>query len=201
MNDTMKAVATYNGPSSFLISLREQLAKKGSLSEKQIAAAEKFFAPKPVLPASVDLSPLAAFLKAAETNLKWPKLHFEVDGDELVLRLKGQKSNRPGAVDIVSREKVWNKRFEAEMPRWFGRIETDGALVAGGLMTPAIVDVLNMFAADPADAAVKYARKTGNCSFCGRFLETKASVSVGYGPVCAEKYGLPWGHVVEYAVA
>jgi hypothetical protein len=196
---TLESIRAYSGQSGFILSLADQLRRKGTLSDKQVAAAAKFFAPKPALPAASNLQPIIAFLRAAETNLKFPKLHFEVDGVELVLRLKGKQSAHPGAVDLVSREKVWNEKFQQDAPIWYGRIEPDGQSVFGGRVTPSIVAALNAIAADPREASIRYARKTGHCAFCGRFLETKASVSVGYGPVCADKYGLPWGEAVEVA--
>lgn len=199
-NPTLEAVSTYDGTSQFLTSLRDQLRKYGRLSEKQVAAAEKFFAPKPPAPeVEDDLGPIVAFLKAAETNLKFPKLHFAVDGEELVLRLKGERSARAGSVDLVSREKVWNDRFQSYAPRWYGRIEPDGTSSLARNTTPGMVGALVAIARDPREASIAYARKTGACAFCGRFLETKESVSVGYGPVCAKTYGLPWGAVEEVA--
>lgn len=34
-------------------------------------------------------------------------------------------------------------------------------------------------------------KKYGSCCFCGRELIEKASVYWGYGPICAENFGLP----------
>ena len=42
-------------------------------------------------------------------------------------------------------------------------------------------------------AAKKYAFATSSCSFCSIALTDKRSVAVGYGPICASNYGLPWG--------
>jgi hypothetical protein len=38
-----------------------------------------------------------------------------------------------------------------------------------------------------ADAAEAYARRSGNCSRCGRTLTVPASLNRGYGPECAKK--------------
>jgi hypothetical protein len=48
-------------------------------------------------------------------------------------------------------------------------------------------------ATNPAAAGKAYGQRVGNCSFCSLPLEDGRSVHVGYGPVCAEKWGLPWG--------
>jgi uncharacterized protein DUF6011 len=52
---------------------------------------------------------------------------------------------------------------------------------------------LRIIAADVVGAAKAYAAITGKCSFCKRPLEDERSVSAGYGPVCADNLGLPWG--------
>ena len=55
--------------------------------------------------------------------------------------------------------------------------------------------LLTSIEADPAKYAHQHGVATGKCLFCGRGLSTKESRSVGYGPDCAEKVGLPWGEV------
>lgn len=46
-----------------------------------------------------------------------------------------------------------------------------------------------------AEEAAKFGRLTGSCVFCSRRLTDERSATVGYGPVCAERVGLPWGEV------
>lgn len=43
--------------------------------------------------------------------------------------------------------------------------------------------------ADPMAAAVAYGKRYGSCSCCGRELSNHASIDLGIGPICAEKYG------------
>lgn len=50
--------------------------------------------------------------------------------------------------------------------------------------TEEVIGILN----SPADAAIKYGRKTGECAICGRRLDNKQSVAMGIGPICAEKF-------------
>ena len=57
-------------------------------------------------------------------------------------------------------------------------------------------DDLAEILADPAAAGVSHGLRTGSCAFCGLELTTPESVGNGYGPVCAEKYGLPWAGTV-----
>lgn len=44
-----------------------------------------------------------------------------------------------------------------------------------------------------AEDAAKFGHVTGQCVFCSRKLTDERSVTVGYGPVCAERESLPWG--------
>jgi Family of unknown function (DUF6011) len=44
-----------------------------------------------------------------------------------------------------------------------------------------------------AEEAAAFGKDTGHCCACARTLTDDRSVSVGYGPVCAAKYGWPWG--------
>lgn len=44
-------------------------------------------------------------------------------------------------------------------------------------------------ASDPHNAAIAYGQRTGNCAICGRELTNHASIDLGIGPICAEKYG------------
>ena len=64
-------------------------------------------------------------------------------------------------------------------------------------MTDSVRALIVAFAANPAAVGAAYGKRTGQCCFCCRHLETRESVAVGYGPICAEKFGLPWGEVGE----
>lgn len=195
----LQALREYNGSVNFLKSLASQLAERGSLSEKQIAVAERILneqqsnAGAREHAAAVNFAKIPQWLaETAARGVQFPKFHFIADDTELVLRFKGERTQRPGTVDVVSRSKTWNDRFAAEMPDWYGRIELDGSLTMSGRMTLGIETVLARIAEDPETVAVEYGRLTNRCSFCGRDLNNEVSVELGYGPVCAKKYGL--GH-------
>lgn len=70
--------------------------------------------------------------------------------------------------------------------RLYGKVRVDGAWVyeAGAMR-----GVRHL----TADEAAAYGRATDHCVFCGHGLEDERSTTVGYGPVCADNYGLPWG--------
>ena len=56
-----------------------------------------------------------------------------------------------------------------------------------------VLRILCAFAMHPKRMAQAYATKYERCGFCNRELADPRSVNVGYGPVCADNYGLPWG--------
>ena len=76
---------------------------------------------------------------------------------------------------------------------YYGRVETDGGYQASRSADDGITAVLRKFSANPVSVAAAYGRLTGNCCFCRKTLTDQRSTSVGYGPVCAVHYGLPWG--------
>ena len=86
---------------------------------------------------------------------------------------------------------------------WFnvGFIDPDGSIKLwkrgigyANRLTPALTTVAN----GVADGswlvyALSYAQEGGECAFCGKELDTQESLTVGYGPTCAKRHGLPWG--------
>ena len=55
--------------------------------------------------------------------------------------------------------------------------------------------ILDELESNPKIALALEGIRVGNCCFCGRELTTLESRSAGYGPICAEKWGLPWGKI------
>lgn len=140
-------------------------------------------AAKPATPAvSADGAPIARFLQAArERGLKFPKARFLAPGGgEIRLSVAGDQSRYPGCIQVVVRD------------QWIGRIEPSG-VVSGGTLAgdAAVLDALATIAADPAAAAKAYGALMGRCSFCDKTITDEGSVEVGYGPICAKKFGLP----------
>ena len=133
-------------------------------------------------PTAIDVSALVTFLAGAQASgLKWPKARFlGPDGrTELRLAPAGPNSRYPG-VHVTLGDK------------WQGYIAPDGN-VGGDRLTCnlALLDTLAQIATNTAEAAQAYGAVMGCCSFCGLTLTDAGSVEVGYGPVCAKKWGLP----------
>jgi uncharacterized protein DUF6011 len=161
-----------------------QWSRQGGSHHRTAAdcAAAKAAPVAPAKPAVIfDGAPLAGFLAAARARgLKFPKAIFiGPNNSRILLKLAGDRSTNPGAVFV----------FLSDV--YAGSIAVDGT-VRGSLASNAdALATLTAIAADPASAAKAYGMLTGNCSFCMRELTDAGSVEVGYGPVCAKKYGLP----------
>lgn len=54
------------------------------------------------------------------------------------------------------------------------------------------MELLKEIEADPVQAAILSGKLTSCCSFCSRPLTDERSVKHGYGPICADNWGLPW---------
>jgi uncharacterized protein DUF6011 len=132
----------------------------------------------------------ALFERASENGLKWPKIHLHTDdGQSVRLSRAGEKSRYVGQIMVTDGGSFGSNKF-------FGRIDETGNLTPGRDMTRDVARLIEAFAADPAAIASMHGKRTGNCCFCHKDLTTRESLAVGYGPVCAEKFGLPWGEVV-----
>jgi hypothetical protein len=133
---------------------------------------------------------------AVERGLKWPKITFDASevGVPLVMSRAGAQAAAPYTVNLTD-----GGRYPDAT--WYGRIRRDGSFMEGrDCPRERLLPFLELLAAGTADVASMYGKRTGNCCFCGKDLTDQRSVSVGYGPVCAGKWGLPWG-VDQGAVA
>ena len=72
----------------------------------------------------------------------------------------------------------------------YGCISRDGTFITNS--NSEIINKLENFGQNPAESARLYGRLTGKCCFCNRNLTDARSVVVGYGPICARHYRLPY---------
>lgn len=135
---------------------------------------------KPI-PVTANAKPMADFLNAAkDRGLKFPKVAFLGPNNvELKMTLAGPNSKNPGAV------------FVFLSGNYSGSVAVDGTVRGALANNTEVLNTLATIAGDPAQAAKAYGMLTGSCSFCAKELTDGGSVEVGYGPVCAKKYGLP----------
>jgi hypothetical protein len=131
---------------------------------------------------------IVTLLHQAHDHIQYPRIHLK---EPFVLQLAGANAKFPRSINITDGKPYGNSR-------WFGRIYTSGRLEMPNHMQPHGEDLqieLDLFQQDPAKYATLYGKKTGNCMFCHKTLTADQSVAVGYGPTCAENYGLPWGDI------
>lgn len=133
---------------------------------------------------------VALLRKAQDSGLKFPKLWLQFrDGGALRITIAGPQSRTPGFLMLTDGEAFGSNKF-------YGRISPHGELELGrdsGPRREELVPLLERLAAEPAKVAAEYGHLTGNCCFCARKLSDDRSIAVGYGQICARKFGLPWG--------
>lgn len=178
------------GDRSFANSLLHAHARYGRLTEKQAPWVQKLLdrATKPVetkTEAVGDLAGVMQLFEKARKHLKRPAVVLGCDNGEVRINVAGERARCPGTLNVID---------EASRT-WFGRIHHDGRFEHSRRDEPpaAVSALLTRFAADPASVASEHGRLTGRCCFCNTSLTDERSTAVGYGPVCAKHYDLPWG--------
>lgn len=121
-------------------------------------------------------------LAAGADHLARGRVHV-LDGTYYRIHV-GQRSGKPYAVRaIVGRTAVRDART--------------GELVEPGVVeweyAPKVTWKLRPGTLATAAEAAAFGELVGRCVFCSTPIDTPESTSRGYGPVCAEKNGLPWG--------
>jgi hypothetical protein len=192
--NTLKSVFHKLGISdqNFANSLIDGFDRYGRVSEKQLywvnVLIQRANGAKPM--ASTELVSVVEiknlFAKASK-SLKRMKVRLKTTFNQnVVFTIAGERSKYAGQVMITDGGPFGDNKY-------FGKIDMEGNLLKTNQCDDNVLSLIKEFANDPAETAGKYGRLTGNCCFCMRGLEDERSVSVGYGPVCANHYGLPWG--------
>jgi hypothetical protein len=150
----------------------------------------------PAAPTTVALDPgfakiIELFNRAVTAGLKSPKIRLETStGRKVILRRAGSTSKYAGQITVTDNGTSFETRT------YFGRITLEGQYFPSNEQAD-VTQLLKDMATDPVKMAALYGFKTSNCCFCGLHLKTSESVTMGYGPICAEKFGMPWGQHVE----
>lgn len=187
---------------TFAIDLARQIRQRGWVSPNQLRWVQKFVADvdQPVI-RSVNGDSLATgpaggmakivehFARAADT-LKRPKIVVTDPETDVTICMKpaGPRSKYFGSIIVTS-----GKSFDAT---YYGHIRSDGTFLPAGRASDDFRDavgLLERIAVDPAGELGRLGKLSGQCCFCQRPLTDDRSTNVGYGPVCAKRWGLPWG--------
>lgn len=168
------------------------LAKRGlngALSQTQmfwlhkIALDEKAKVENPV--AGVQLpgaSKAFDMFASASAALQFPKIIL-FGSPTLRLYVAGSKSQNPGDIVILN----------DDSRQYLGRISKAGEFFAAPAATAEVSDRIKAFVADPVAETARNGKEAGSCCFCRRTLSDARSLEMGYGPTCANRFGLPWG--------
>jgi hypothetical protein len=176
----------------FASSLVAGYEKFGRFTERQLPHAVRLAAwlpPKPTQAhqvGSVNLTRIAQMFDLAHSRgLRSPKVKIQPREMLYTLKRAADGGQNPGAIYV--------KQGEA----YLGKVLRDGSFFPGRELTnPApVLEDLRAFAQDPAGVAGVHGQRFGWCCFCSRTLTDGRSIAVGYGPTCADKFGMPWGDV------
>lgn len=175
-----------NFEASLLVAYEKAASRGWGLSEGRAYWLHKLAMPQqqPVESIACDVTGIKTMLDKAAETLKSPAIRI-ADG-ETQFRISRAKdtSKNPGFCYVAS------PTFGGA---YYGKISPTGEFFAGKDCNDTVLDFLGRLSEDPAGVAAAYGKKTGSCCFCNRLIETNESLAVGYGPVCADRYGLPWG--------
>ncbi len=128
----------------------------------------------------------AMFASAAKTN-KFPRITINADGFEFHLYVSGPQAKIPGVINVKKKGGGYGHLD------WFGRITTEGTWTHRVGVDERMADALSKLQMDPVAAVAEFGKLCGRCCFCNSSLSDLKSVDVGYGPVCAKKWALPYG--------
>ena len=123
---------------------------------------------------------IAEMFQKASAALKKPKILMEIGGIESKLSLAPATGKNPGWVYL---------KVQGE---YAGKISPEGVFSPFNCPESVKEGIKNL-AENPASVAAAYGHRTGNCCFCARELTKQDSLDVGYGEICSQHYGLPYG--------
>jgi hypothetical protein len=186
----------------FASSLISQFSRKGSLTDRQIPHVTKLLqrargdAP-PVVKVG-DFAGVIELFKQTSGKLKYPKITLLVENPgthdpienpphtSVVLKLAGERSRNCGSVHVIARN---------EDRTYLGVVHPEGGFDCrvNGKFAETLIAALKELATDPVKVVTRFGRMTGNCAFCNRELSDPRSKAAGFGPQCAEAYGLMEG--------
>jgi len=177
-------------------SLVSQYIKKGQHDDSLTAPQWKFVASlvdqaeNPYKPKAMekervgDFSGVIELFTKAKGNLKYPKISLTTEsGGTVMLSLAGAKAAKPGTINVTD-----GKPYGQNI--WYGRVDEVGNWEKSYAATDEVGKFLKELSADPASFAMKYGHKHGSCCFCNKHLTHANSVTAGFGPVCADNWGL-----------
>ena len=131
-------------------------------------------------PTNLGTAIIELFDKAA-AHLQYPKMRFPFANVNITIYRQGKNSANAGGLAITG-----NGGND-----YYGRIDRRGNVQLKLTAPKEVTQILQ----DPQGVAIMLGKASNHCCYCGLALTNKSSVYHGYGPICAGKWGLPWGDV------
>lgn len=163
----------------FAASLAAQLGERGWLTPNQQAALSNKVAAQRAAPTVNVVEIEARFNVARERGVKKPAMRLDV----FTFKFAGEEGRNAGGIYVT--------RKEGEESVYLGKV-LGGRFLKVGDCTEEEASRIVAVAANPDEAARAYGMRTGCCSICGRELTAEESIDSFVGPICAERFGLPW---------
>lgn len=196
------ALAWLTGSNSdFAASLLEHVRKRGDLSPKQLSAVYQSIAreadwakqrEQKATQTQIDMTDLLdRFALALKAGIKRPK----VNTGDLLFSLAPAHGRNAGCVYVKGEKDAYGDR------PYLGKITPEGKFFAGPNVEDDVKQRIAEVGSDVVGSAKAHGAQHNNCCFCSRDLTTDESVSNGYGPICADRYGLPWVVTDEFKQA
>ena len=138
------------------------------------------------------LTQIVQFISQASAHLKQPTMRL-IDPEQGEIRLARAHPNSKHPERIYVRGIDYDQRY--------GHIVPAGSLLGDAVFRRErdcpdwVIRLLERFSQNPVGLAQAYGKLTGRCCFCMGRLTDERSVASGYGKICAQNYGLPWGEV------
>ena len=167
---------------TFAVSLVRYYQRHGHLTPKQESAAKRMLSRGTAI--KVEFGKIESLLKTAANPgigrkaLKRPKITLS---SGLVFSLATELSRTPGDVFVSVNE------------RFIGRIDSAGHFHVKFMVERDLLEEIQNFARSPFSLAIADGKLSGRCCFCSLPLTDARSTEKGYGPICAQNWGLPWG--------
>ena len=184
-------------PKAFAHSLIRAIERIEGPSDKQAAWAHKvavdMITPKrneaqrsAALPDEALRPVLAMLQRAAEAQKRLPLIKLTATDDAGAAQPVVIKLRKAGGATVTDGRPYGDNTL-------FGFISDSGDYRPTRANSAEVESILCELAADPSKVAGQHGVATGDCCFCRRALTDKRSRSVGYGPVCADRFGVPYG--------
>lgn len=217
--ELLEKLAANYPQNEFFHSLHQQLLKFGGLTVRQwtalIAASSKWplpeesrvpkrpattapAKPQAARPADFDGTAIMELFNTAKQHLHYPRITLTgIEGipyGKLMLYLSVKSPQYANCVLITNAARDLDKRIYAVInTKGKGYINTASMQTLSKEDAEAVCMQILLIAENPVNYSKVTGQKYGHCCFCGLELTNASSVHHGYGPICAEKWGLPWG--------